>query len=70
MIKYSSLLKIADGQLLISIKSPNLLHSLFWNWAIVDVLHLWYVWPIQPPNIYEAESVDAVPYDEILNKHD
>jgi len=40
MIKYSSLYKIADGLLLISFKSPILFHSLFWNWAMVDVLLL------------------------------
>ena len=38
IIKYSSLFKIADELLFASLKSPILLHWLFWNWARVDVL--------------------------------
>ena len=61
MIKYSASCEIADKPLLSSFKSPIFLHALFRNWAIVDVLEVVYVLPIQPPNMYVAESVDAVP---------
>ena len=61
MIKYSPLCKIADTELLTSFKSPILFHSLFWNRAMMDVLNGQDVWPIQPPKIYAAESVDATP---------
>ena len=58
MIKYSPSKKIADSSLLTSFKSPIFCHLLFWNWAMIDVLSLEVK---APPNIYAAESVDAVP---------
>ena len=67
MIKYSPSWKIADISLLISFKSPNFRHSLSWNSAMTDVLHMGYVNPIQPPRINADISVHAVPYLEILN---